>query len=98
MDQVQVRVKELTDRLVEGLRRKGWAIHSPRTPSEWSGIVTFSSDQHDLAAIRKHLREEFRIVIASRLGRLRASPHFYNSTDEIDQLVDALPEHGWRRA
>jgi len=94
IDQVQVRVKELTDALVEGLRRKGWKVHSPRTPSEWSGIVTFSSDRHDLDALRKHLRNEFRIVVASRLGRLRASPHFYNSLDEIQQLVDALPAHG----
>ncbi|HRS29124.1 MAG TPA: aminotransferase class V-fold PLP-dependent enzyme [Phycisphaerae bacterium] len=91
IDQVQKRVKDLTDRLVEGLHRKNWQVHSPRTPSEWSGIVTFSSDAHDLQALRKHLRNEFRIVVASRLGRLRASPHFYNSTEEIDQLIDALP-------
>jgi cysteine desulfurase/selenocysteine lyase len=91
IDHVQVRVKELTDRLVEGLCRKGWKVHSPRTPSEWSGIVSFSSPKVDLDALRKHLRTEFRVVIASRLGRLRASPHFYNSSEEIDQLVDALP-------
>jgi cysteine desulfurase / selenocysteine lyase len=91
IDAVQVRVKELTDRLVGGLLRKGWTVHSPRTASEWSGIVTFSSDKEDLNALRKHLRNEFRIIVASRLGRLRASPHFYNSPEEIDQLVDALP-------
>ena len=93
VDQVQVRVKELTDRLVEGLRRKGWRVHSPRTPSEWSGIVSFSSDSHDQESLRKHLRSEFKIVVASRMGRLRASPHFYNSEEEIDQLVEALPSH-----
>jgi cysteine desulfurase/selenocysteine lyase len=91
IEQIQKRVKELTDRLCEGLRRKKWTIHSPRSASEWSGIVSFSSPAHDLQALRKHLRNEFRIVIASRLGRLRASPHFYNSAEEIDQLVDALP-------
>jgi selenocysteine lyase/cysteine desulfurase len=91
IDEVQKRVKLLTDQLVEGLRRKAWKIHSPRTPSEWSGIVSFSSDKHDLTALQKHLREEFRIVIARRLGRLRASPHFYNSPEEIDQLINALP-------
>ena len=91
IDQVQVRIKELTDRLVEGLHRKGWRVHSPRSPSEWSGIVTFSTDKHDLLALRKHLRNEFRIVLATRLGRLRASPHFYNSPEEIDQLIEALP-------
>jgi selenocysteine lyase/cysteine desulfurase len=91
IEAVQIRLKDLTDRLAEGILRKGWTMHSPRSPSEWSGIVTFSSDKHDLEALRKHLRTEFKIVIASRLGRLRASPHFYNSAEEIDQLVEALP-------
>jgi len=91
--QIQVRIKNLTDLLVEGLRTKGWRIHSPRTATEWSGIVAFGSDKHDIDALRKHLRNEFRIIVANRLGRLRASPHFYNSTDEIRQLIDALPTH-----
>ncbi len=91
VDQVQWQVKQLTDRLVEGLRKKDWQVDSPRTPSEWSGIVAFSSDNHDLAALQKHLLEEFRIVLSLRLGRLRASPHCYNTTEEVDQLIDALP-------
>ncbi len=93
IEEVQRRIKQLTDQLVEGLRRKGWRICSPRTPSEWSGIVAFGSEKHDMVALQKHLREEFKIVIARRLGRLRASPHFYNTTEEIDQLVEALPGH-----
>jgi len=91
VEEIQRQVKFLTDLLVEGLRRKGWQVHSPRTPSEWSGIVSFSSDKHDLQMLRKHLLGEFRIVVSRRLGRLRASPHFYNSKDEIEQLVTALP-------
>jgi selenocysteine lyase/cysteine desulfurase len=91
ISEVQVRVKQLTDLLTEGLRSKDWRVHSPRTASEWSGIVSFSSQKHDTDKVRKHLREEFRIVVAKRMRRLRASPHFYNSTDEIRQLIDALP-------
>lgn len=91
IEEVQRRVKQLTDQLVEGLRRKDWRVYSPRTPSEWSGIVAFASDKHDLLALQKHLREEFKIVVARRLGRLRASPHFYNTSEEIDQLATALP-------
>jgi selenocysteine lyase/cysteine desulfurase len=93
IDEVQRRVKLLTDRLVEGLLRKGWKVHSPRTSSEWSGIVSFSSDKHDLLALKSHLREEFKIVVCRRLGRLRASPHFYNTPEEIEQLIEALPAH-----
>ncbi len=91
LDTIQHRVKENTDLLVEGLRSKGWKVHSPRTASEWSGIVSFSSDRHDNDELRKHLRNEFKIILANRLGRLRASPHFYNTIEEMRQLVEALP-------
>ena len=93
IENIQVRIKQLTELLVEGVESKGWSVNSPRTASEWSGIVAFSSEEHDHDAVRKHLRNEFKIVVACRLGRLRASPHFYTSEDEIRQLVDALPAH-----
>jgi selenocysteine lyase/cysteine desulfurase len=92
IEEVQKRVKLLTDQLVEGLQRKNWRVYSPRTPSEWSGIVSFASDKHDLVALQKHLRDEFKTVVARRLGRLRASPHFYNTPEEINQLITALPQ------
>lgn len=91
LDEIQYRVKQLTDLLVEGIRQRDWKVCSPRTPSEWSGIVSFGSDKHDLDALRRHLRDEFRIVVSRRLGKLRASPHFYNTNEEIAQLVEALP-------
>lgn len=93
IEEIQVRVKELTDRLIEGVRSKGWRVHSPRTPSEWSGIVLFSSQKHDPVQVKRHLRDEFRIIVAHRMGHLRASPHCYNTPEEIDQLVEALPAH-----
>ncbi len=92
IEEVQRRVKQLTDQLVDGLHKKNWKVYSHRTPSEWSGIVTFGSDKQDLVALQRHLRDEFKIIIARRLGRLRASPHFYNTPEEIGQLIEALPQ------
>ena len=54
---------------------------------------TTTTKKHNTEELHKHLRSEFKIVVAKRLRRLRASPHFYNSTEEIRQLVDALPSH-----
>ena len=51
------------------------------------------SDRHDHTRIVNHLRQEYRTVIAAREGRLRASPHFYNTEEEIDQLIEHLPGH-----
>jgi len=93
VDRVWDHVRMLTDRLSEGIRAKGYRVVSSRTPSEASGIVAFVSDTHDHARLVAHLRQEHRTIIATRRGRLRASPHFYNTEREIDQLIEHLPSH-----
>ena len=93
LDKISRRVLTLTDRLAEGVRRKGYRVVSPRAPGEASGILAFVSDTHDHDRIVNHLRQEFRTVISARQGRLRVSPHFYNSEDEIDALIGHLPGH-----
>jgi selenocysteine lyase/cysteine desulfurase len=90
---ISKRLLYLTDRLVRGLREKGYRVVSSRAPGEGSGIVAFLSDLHDPQTVQRHLQAEHRIVIAVRRGRLRASPHAYNTEAEIDQLVEALPKH-----
>jgi len=93
VDTVWASIETLTHRLVEGLRGKGYRIYTPRSdPAERSGIVVFEppTDTNDLAAIVRNLRRD-RIVIVQREGRLRASPHFYNTPAQIDRLIDALP-------
>lgn len=93
IDKVWTRVRMLTDRLAEGVRGKGYRVVSPRESEEASGILAFVSNTHDHNRIVNHLRQEYRTVIAARLGRLRASPHFYNTEEEIDRLVECLPGH-----
>ncbi len=96
IDNVWARVDALTCRLCEGLAGKGYEVFSPRTdPDERSGIVIFSAperlggpDSH-----RKIVHElgQHKIVIALREGRLRVSPHFYNTAEQIDRLIEAMP-------
>jgi len=93
IDEVWERVEMLTDRLCEGVKAKGYRVVSPRETKEASGIVAFVSDTHDHARLVSHLKQEHRIVIATRQGRLRASPHFYNTEQEIDHLLTHLPGH-----
>lgn len=93
IDAISKRVLSLTDRLVTGLREKHYRVLSSRQPGEASGIVAFISDKHDHTEIQRHLQAEHRLVIAVREGRLRASPHFYNTEEEIDQLIALLPSH-----
>jgi len=93
IEAIAQRLLHLTDRMVDGLRGKGYRVLSSRAPGEGSGIVAFFSDMHDPHQIQRHLQCEHRIVIAVRRGRLRASPHVYQTEGEIDQLVEALPAH-----
>jgi len=80
---------ELTDRLVAGLRDRGFAIVSSRHPGEWSAIVAATHPERAPNETVRGLREAG-VVVAHRAGRLRVSPHFYNTPDEIDRLLAAL--------
>jgi cysteine desulfurase / selenocysteine lyase len=92
IDLVQKRILSLTDQLCDGLRQKGYDIFSSRLPGEASGLVTFTSPRHSHDEIVARLDEK-RIIIVLREGRLRASPHFYNTPEQIDALIAALPGH-----
>jgi selenocysteine lyase/cysteine desulfurase len=93
VDKICQRVLMLTDRLVEGVRDKGYRVFSSRKRPEASGIVAFGSDVHDHDQIQRHLQKEHRLIVAVRKGKLRASPHFYATEKEIDQLIELLPAH-----
>jgi selenocysteine lyase/cysteine desulfurase len=88
--EVEARILSLTDRLCEGLRGRGYRVHSPRGPAEKSGIVTFSHERHGAEDLFRRLREH-RVVGAVRDGRVRLSPHFYNTEGEIERVVEVLP-------
>jgi selenocysteine lyase/cysteine desulfurase len=93
VDSMAARLKRLTDRAIDGLQLKGYAIVSPRGEDEWSGIVSFVSPTHDHGAIYRTLRMEHRTEIAVREKRLRISAHFYNTEEQIDRLIGHLPGH-----
>ena len=55
-----------------------------------SGIVAFTRPDVDSKEVVNDLREK-KIIIVIREGRMRATPHFYNSPEQIDRLIKALP-------
>lgn len=87
-------VWERVDGLCQYLRGKltehGLRVVSPGRGSERSGMVVWEPREgEDAHKVVMHLQDRG-VVIASREGRLRASPHFYNSTQQLDSLLDAL--------
>ena len=58
-------------------------------PEARSGILSFRRDDIDGPEVVSAL-EQRGIFIGYREGGFRASPHYYNSEDEIDALADTL--------
>lgn len=92
IEAVAARIKVLTDHLIAGLEGKGYRVASPREGEVWSGIVSFNAPRGmDHPTIFRTLRHEHKIEIAVREGRLRCSAHFYNTTGQLDRLIERLP-------
>lgn len=83
------RVHALNVFAVDGLKKKGYEILSPFDEEKRSGILTFRSDRHSPERLLQRLSEA-RIIVSMRAGGIRISPHFYNTEDEIERLLDAL--------
>lgn len=89
-DQVQERVLLLTDRLINGFLAQKVDLASTPDPNHRSGIVTIRPPSAD-AAERLHLfLKDNRIVASLREGLIRFSPHFYNTQEEMDRILEIV--------
>ena len=61
IERIEKRILELTDFLVEGLRKKGFDVISPREPGRRSGIVVFRSK--DPQALWRKLLESWSLLL-----------------------------------
>jgi cysteine desulfurase / selenocysteine lyase len=93
LSRVAARVLELTDYLCEQAERAGWQIFSSRAAPEKSGIVSLTKNGVSPFAVKK-LCEQRGIIVNVRAGRLRVSPHAYNTHEELDRLIECLKEPG----
>lgn len=79
----------LTERLVERCTAAGFSLRVSDRPETRSAIVLVRHE--DPAAAVARLAERG-IIVDNRPGVVRASPHFYNTLDEVDEFVEALGE------
>ncbi len=85
---VAERVLLLTEHLCEQARRAGLGVFSSREPAERSGIVSLLVPGDPREVVRRCRAAN--VVISQRGGRVRVSPHAYNTTDELDRLMQLL--------
>jgi selenocysteine lyase/cysteine desulfurase len=82
--------QRLVTRLIEGLDPGRYDLHSPRSGPSRSTLVFISHKRPERNnAIYEQLRAR-KIFIASRAGKLRLSPHLYNTSQEIDEALSVL--------
>lgn len=92
IDHVWNRIAMLTDYLCEHAAKAGFTVFSSRAPGEKSGIVSLIKPGVDPAELQKHCRAA-KVIVNHRHGRLRVSPHAWNTVDDIDRFLDAVRAH-----
>jgi cysteine desulfurase/selenocysteine lyase len=84
-------LEELTDYLCEKVDGRRYQIISSRVRGEKSQIVCLRHKGGiEAMTLYSHLKQRS-IITAPRSGRLRISPHFYNTAADIDELMVNLP-------
>ena len=87
IERIESHVRDLSEMISTGLDQLGIQVITPRARASRSGNTCFL-DTH-AEATRKSL-EAYRVLIWGELGRVRISGHLYNSSDDVERLLDAL--------
>jgi selenocysteine lyase/cysteine desulfurase len=90
---IESHILALTQRLLDGFQAiDGLSVFSSTVLSERSGIVTIIPPKNvDPTAAFEELTRR-KLFISLRGGKLRYSPHFYNTIDEIQSAVSTTKE------
>jgi selenocysteine lyase/cysteine desulfurase len=85
-------VLSLTDHLIAALHQRHIQVVTPEEPQHRSGIVTFTLEEpRDNLALTRFLQEHKVLVsvrYTSGVGGVRVSCHLFNTTDDLDRLME----------
>jgi cysteine desulfurase/selenocysteine lyase len=79
--------RALLDLLIKALKDKGYQITSSLDPKHRSSILSFCGK--DTRELFELLRKN-NVKAAFREGSIRVAPHFYNTTGEMERLIEFL--------
>ena len=81
----------VADSVIDGARRLGIEVASPLSESERSAIVSLRLPEGVSSEdIARRLQDEYSILVTSRAGLLRVSPHIDNTEGDVQSLLEAL--------
>lgn len=91
LEKIDKHLLGLTDQFCDSLSSKDYEIVSSRRPGESSAIVCIKHTAGmNCNEIAEHLMAE-NIVVSPRNEILRIAPHFYNTSEDIERLIEVLP-------
>jgi kynureninase len=85
---IRRRSLELTRHLMNRARENGWRVHTPEDDDERGGTVTLDVPRGP-EVLQELLSRDILVDYRPQAG-IRASPHFYNTEQEIDHLVGEI--------
>jgi len=90
VERIRQRSVEMTTLLMNRAAERGWPTFTPDDPAKRAGTVSLKVPKAE-AITAELLRRDFLVDYRPTAG-IRVSPHFYNSDDEIEELVAAIEE------
>src|SRR5438093_2484316 len=84
---VRERHQTLSQRLVDGARAQGWTVRCPTDARERTAIVTLEHPEPQRAV---DLLRSKGVITDSRPRLIRLSPHYFNTTEELDRALELL--------
>ena len=87
---IQERLRDLTDRILERCDAAGVKTFTPRERGRRCGIVTLECDRPEEVEARLHAAG---VIVDSRPGRLRLSPHWCVTEEELERGMELVLEH-----
>jgi kynureninase len=87
---IQERLRDLTDRILERCDEAGIRTFTPREREQRCGIVTLECEHPEEVEARLHVDG---VIVDSRPGRVRLSPHWCLTEEELERGMDLVFQH-----
>ena len=82
----------LSEYLMDGLNDLGLKVNTPYEKEQRAGIVTYTNDSYEDNVKSYEAMANEGVMVAHRytggVGGIRVSPHFFNTKEEIDRVLE----------
>jgi selenocysteine lyase/cysteine desulfurase len=84
---IEKRILQLSNLIIDEVEKLGLKIQTPKDMKKRAGIVNIKIKNPN-EVMKKLLKNK--IIVSSRIGGIRVSPHFYNNEEDIYKFIQAL--------